>query len=104
MAASIGSYFENIKSQYLKKEESDFHEVWIQMCSFPNTIWQNPLVILCSFPFKTTRDLVPWEFVYIYIVFLCFEGNVINMTISHIKLPPRNAPRPPPQLFTSPYV
>ena len=27
MVASIGSHFENIKSQNLKKEESDFHAV-----------------------------------------------------------------------------
>ena len=36
MAASFGSHFENIKSQYLKKEESDFHTVCIKICSFPN--------------------------------------------------------------------
>ena len=36
---------------------------------------------------------MPCDLFYIYyVVFLCFEGNAIKVTISHIKLPPRNVP------------
>ena len=38
MVASIDSHFENIKSRYLQKKESDFYAIWIKMFSFPNTL------------------------------------------------------------------
>ena len=53
MAASIGSHFENIKSQYLQKQISDFHEICIKMFSFPNSFRPNAVVVLLSFPFKS---------------------------------------------------
>ena len=41
MAASIGSHFENIKSQNLKKYESDFHAIYIELCSIPILLEKN---------------------------------------------------------------
>ena len=50
MAASIGSHFENIKLQYLKKYESDFHAVCIKMCSFQMLLDKIHLYFFVPFP------------------------------------------------------
>ena len=59
MAASIDSHFENIKLQYLRTYESDFHAVCIKMFKFPNTFKQNSVLLitpqhqnLCIFTIK----------------------------------------------------
>ena len=53
MAASIGSHFENIKLQYLKNYESNFHAVCIKMCSFSYTLGTIHLYLCVPFPLIT---------------------------------------------------
>ena len=55
MVASIGSHFENIKLQYLKKYETDFHAVCIKMCSFPTLL--DKIYIYFCVPFPLSRAI-----------------------------------------------
>ena len=69
MAASIDSHFENIKLQYLRTYESDFHAVCIKMFKFPNTFKQNSVLLIT--PWHPTAP----KFMYIYHQKSILEGQ-----------------------------